>query len=460
MTLDKIQAVEINLIGSLILDNESYYRIDVPLSSKNFTNLNCLKIYEFILECVSENKKWDMLLTISSLEEKYPETDWKCFILDCTDNVVSSALINTYAKRIIEFTTYRNFETKLKSVSSELNVENISESKLDLINYLSQSESTLEKETIEDSHIDSILNEYTLKIQNQDKGERTLYLNSGFKDYDYLIEGFGPGSMNIIAARPGGGKSTLALNISTRMALQLREEESKYSNYPVVFFALEMTKTELLKREISNFTGIDHSKIRKEDPSFIRGNIVKIAEANRSLSKLNLIIFDQIRSCAEMRMKLNKIKAKHGGIGVFFVDYLQIMKHKDTRFSKADQIGETTMEIKRMSQDFHCPSFVLSQLNRGIEGRDDKAPKMSDLRDSGAIESDADSITFVSSQNESGVDFMQIDIAKNRHGRGEGITKLKWKKETFSLFDRDEKQSNLYPSLYISKESQDDLLLN
>mgnify|MGYP001587604221 FL=1 len=454
MTIDDIHEIERYCIGSLILDNESFYLIETPLSVNHFICPKSRLIYEFILKCIERNETWDHILINSALRASDATTDWTAFTLECTDKIVSSAKIATYARKIIEFNSYMGFARTLDLAKKRLNIGNLNDSKLDLINYLSGSSDELGKEGFEDSRIGSIFDQYTLKIQNQNDTNRTLYLNSGYKDLDYLIEGFGPGSLNVIAARPGGGKSTIAMNIATNMAFDLINSNQRNSQYPIPFFALEMDKTELLKRIISTYTKINHSKIRKEDPEFIRGNIVKISEAKSALSKTNLTIFDRVRSCAEIRFHCNKMKARYGGVAAIIVDYLQIMVHNETKFSKADQIGETTIELKRIAQDFDCPLIVLSQLNRSIETREDRTPKLSDLRDSGSIESDSDCVLFVKNTTnpDDGTEYLEIDIAKNRSGKGEGRVKLIWDKETFALYNRDESNKNIYPDLYVKQK--------
>jgi replicative DNA helicase len=210
-------------------------------------------------------------------------------------------------------------------------------------------------------------------------------VETGFRDLDMMTAGFQPGDLIIVAARPSMGKTAFTLNVTSHSAMR--------ANVPVAFFSLEMGAEQLVQRLIGAEARIDLSNLRK---GFIQSNEwVKLAQAASELAEAPIYIDETPSiSVAEMRTKCRRLKHEHD-IGMIIVDYLQLMTGPEGAENKATEVGEISKGLKSLARELKVPVIALSQLNRGVESRTDKRPMMSDLRESGAIEQDADLITFL-----------------------------------------------------------------
>ena len=237
-------------------------------------------------------------------------------------------------------------------------------------------------------------------------------LASGYKDLDKITSGWQNSDLVIVAGRPSMGKTAFAMNLVEHSILN----EDK----PVLVFSLEMPAQSLIFRMLSSIGRIDQTKLRtgqftEEDwPGF-----------NNAVAKLKdrpLFIDDSSSvSPMEMRARARRIVREHGQLGMVVVDYLQLMQIKGTNENRVNEISEISRSLKLLAREFECPVIALSQLNRGLEQRPNKRPLMSDLRESGAIEQDADLITFIYRDevyNEDSADkgIAEIIIGKHRNG--------------------------------------------
>jgi replicative DNA helicase len=237
---------------------------------------------------------------------------------------------------------------------------------------------------------------------------------SGFADLDKLTSGFQDGELIIVAARPSMGKTAFTLNVAAHAAVR--------NNTPVAFFSLEMGADQLVQRMIGSEARIDISGLRK---GFIPADAwVRLAQATGELGEAPLYI-DETPSItvAEMRTKCRRLHHEHG-IGMIIIDYLQLMQGPEGYDNKATEVGEISKGLKTLARELSVPVIALSQLNRGVESRTDKRPMMSDLRESGAIEQDADVIAFLYREEyylkektpEDKMGIAEVIIAKHRNG--------------------------------------------
>jgi replicative DNA helicase len=234
---------------------------------------------------------------------------------------------------------------------------------------------------------------------------------SGFKDLDEITGGFQPGNLIIIAARPAMGKSALVTNMAENAAID--------HNQPVALFSLEMSETELAQRFVASQARIKGDELRK-------GRVAphkwpKILEASQNLARSPLFIDDSSDlGLLEIRAKARRLHQQHG-LGLVIVDYLQLMRPDGRVENRVEQIGQMSRGLKILARELDVPVIALSQLNRGVEQRHDKRPVLSDLRESGSIEQDADLVAFIyrdeyydkESEREGEAD---IIIAKHRNG--------------------------------------------
>jgi replicative DNA helicase len=275
---------------------------------------------------------------------------------------------------------------------------------------------------------DSIL-QVIKDLRDKDSMQAKL-TKTGFDSLDDKLVGISPGQLIVLAARPSMGKTALALNIGQKIA-------EKYNEH-VVVFSLEMLHSELTQRLISMESLVNSQKFKSKE--FNAEDLKKIASASEKLAKLPMIIDDySSTSLARIRTQCLRYKAKHGKVRAVIVDYLQLMTMEETKKgNKADDIGVITRGLKLLAKELECPVILLSQLNRGVEGRDNKRPMLQDLRSSGDIEQDADMVWFIYRDEVYNTDTKdkseaEIIIAKNRGGET-GTAKLRWQGE-FTKFN-------------------------
>jgi replicative DNA helicase len=267
---------------------------------------------------------------------------------------------------------------------------------------------------------------YKLETRHAQSGERTG-ITSGFGDIDAYTAGFQRGNFIILAARPAMGKTSLALN----MALFAAREERQ----PVAIFSLEMTKQELIERLISSEAMIDASKLRRG--AIEQKEWQRIGDAIGKLNDLPIYLDDSgAVTVTEIRSRLRRLKSTHG-LSIAYIDYLQLVR-PSTLNSRGSNRNEELSDICRMlkatAKDLEIPIVALAQLNRAVETRQDKRPMLSDLRDSGSIEQEADIVTFLyrdayyNKEASAEPDATEFIFAKHRNGKV-GTVKLRFRAE-------------------------------
>lgn len=265
-------------------------------------------------------------------------------------------------------------------------------------------------------------------------GDNVVGISTGLCDLDAVISGMNPGDLIIIAARPGMGKTALAVNIAVKVVSE---------NVPAVIFSLEMPGTSLMNRIFAGKTGIDSKQIKR---GMIFGDQwPKLVSAAGKIANEQLFIDDQPDiTVQEIRAKCRKLK-KDGGLGLVVVDYIQLMKVAGGKHdNREQQVAEISRTLKLIAREMECPVIGLSQLNRQVENRADRRPMMADLRESGAIEQDADMIFFIyrdevynKSEDNPEKGIAEIDVAKHRNGAtGRIKTVFDAKTQTFRNMER------------------------
>lgn len=266
-----------------------------------------------------------------------------------------------------------------------------------------------------------------LQVRYESQGTVTG-LPTGFTDFDEMTAGLQPSDLIVLAARPAMGKTTLALNMAEYAALK--------SKKAVVVFSMEMSASQLAFRLISSIGRINAGRLKTgqlEDEDWSR-----VTMAMKMLSESKIFIDDEpALSPAKLLSKARRLKREHD-LGLVVVDYLQLMQVPGNSENRATEISEISRSLKALAKELHVPVIALSQLNRGLESRTDKRPVMSDLRESGAIEQDADIILFIyrddyynKDSNDKGL--AEVIISKHRNG-ATGTVKLKFFGE-YTRFD-------------------------
>jgi replicative DNA helicase len=262
-----------------------------------------------------------------------------------------------------------------------------------------------------------LLNTVFMDLKEKSLNPKLLGLPSGFYELDSLTQGFQNSDLIVLAGRPGMGKTALSLNIVINTLRQAK--------LPILFFSLEMSKEQIIYRLLSIETNIDQTRLKNGKLS--QPDWIKLTKVIKVLSKLPLFIDDTVDlSINDIRSKIKTILFEKKKIGLVVIDYLQLMQISKTKLdNRTQELSQITRLLKIVAREFHIPIIVLSQLNRNIENRIDKRPVLSDLRESGSIEQDADLVLMLYSNHLPSTDGtlqqistekMELILAKHRNG--------------------------------------------
>ena len=414
---------EQSVIGSMIMDRDAIMTASEVITSEDFYQSQYGVLFDAMLELYNEGKPVDLVTLQERLREKDvpPEISSLEFAKDLLDAVPTSANVRHYATIVQEKSMLR----KLIKVNEEIantcylakeRTEDIleeTEKKIfDLLQYRSTGDFVPIKQVV--------LNALD-KIEKASKNKGTVTgIPTGFIDLDYKTSGFQPSDLILIAARPSMGKTAFVLNVAQNMAFK----EGK----TVAIFSLEMSKEQLVNRLFSLESKVDSQALRP-------GNLTdedwaKLIEGAAVVGKSNLIIDDTPGiSIAELRSKCRKFKLEHN-LGIIIIDYLQLMSGGKRSESRQQEISEISRSLKAVARELNVPVVALSQLSRAVEQRPDHRPMLSDLRESGAIEQDADVVMFLYRDDYYNKDtdkknIAEVIIAKQRNGPI-GTVELVW----------------------------------
>jgi replicative DNA helicase len=317
-------------------------------------------------------------------------------------------------------------------------------------------EISLKHNTSQAYHAKEVANTVLEFIDQRRKAERLITgLSTGFLDLDRLTAGFQPGDLVVVAARPGMGKSSFMLSIAWHLALN--------ENMPLAIFSLEMSKEQLMLRLFSMLSGVPLQNLRQ---GYVRDDDwEKVVDAALKISSKDIYIDDNPNlTTTELRIKSRKLKQEKG-IGIIFVDYLQLLGVPYRRSSRQEEVAEISKSLKALAKELNIPVVALAQLSRQVEHRSDKRPQLADLRESGQIEQDADLIIFIHRPEyykkypppeEEGL--AEIIVAKQRQGPT-GIVKLAFNHDTTAfepLPHADSEEIEPYKPVDKDEEVEDD----
>ena len=401
------------VLGLMLVDKDAVLTVIEMLKPSDFYKPEHEEIYAAILDLYEASKAID-LLTLKEqlrLRGKYDIINGFEYLVSLTSPMYSVANVEYYAEIVREKSTLRKLIKSANIISQESY-----DAKEDAITITEKAEKEIfniiqHKENsyalIKDVLVDTFDN--LEKLASQEEG--IIGIPSGFADLDSKTLGFLPGQLVIVAARPAMGKSAFALNILTNAAIK--------SNKSVVYFSLEMGKEELVNRILSAEAMVDSSKIRSgklEDEDWI-----SLTNASGTLSEAKIILDDSAGfSPIELRARCRKLKMEYD-IGLVVIDYLQLMDSSKNNASRQADISEISRSLKVLAREIGVPIIALSQLSRAPEQRPDHRPMLSDLRESGSIEQDADMVMFLyrddyynEDSEKKGV--AEVIIAKHRGG--------------------------------------------
>lgn len=410
------------VLGALLSNSEAFHLIEPPLVPNDFYSYANRLIYQAIYSLASQGKPADVLTVSDLLKElgNVKETGGLEYLNRLTEQFTGAANLLPYTKIIKDKALRRNLLSTLSRLESEVANGNgaSAETLLDRVQgdvlRLGQGNNK-DKAGFESS--DSILSSVIDEIREVSEHPETIQgCESGIEALDDLTKGFRPGQLVVIAARPGIGKTAFSLQVARKTAVN--------QNKPVAIFALEMTKNEVMKRMISSESGVDLESI--DSAQMTQQQWEAFYKASEALANAPIYI-DSSSDLTLMRIKtkLRQLIARVGEVGLVVVDYLQLLSSGDDDASvetRSLQVGEFSRGLKILAKEIGAPVLLLSQLNRQIENRPNHTPLLSDLRESGSIEQDADLVLLMFSKAKFGQEpgdprTIYLDLAKHRNGR-------------------------------------------
>ncbi len=401
---------EQSVLGSILIDPECFNIIAGILKSEDFKLDEHIQIYLAMQEMYLKNKDIDVVTLIDTLVHRgvYDEEQSKAYIKLIAQTVPSAANVEDYARIVKDKSLLR----KLIAATEEIS-ESAYSGEDEVMHILGSAEQKIfdiaeGQEQKGFLHIkDVLVQAFEHLHQLQNNRAETIGTPTGFGGLDRVLVGMGKSDLIIVGARPGMGKTSFALNIASNVA--------KATKKAVCVFSLEMSAEQLVSRMLSSEALVDSHNIRSGE--LTDDDWTKLAHASANLADCDIYIDDTTGITATaMKAKLRRVK----NLGLVVVDYLQLMQSDRKIDNRVLEVGDISRNLKILAKELMVPIICCAQLSRSPESRTDKTPMLSDLRDSGAIEQDADIIMFLSR------DYYQTDpdkqnvadivIAKNRHG--------------------------------------------
>jgi len=432
---------EISLLGGLLIDSEGIHKIADLLASDDFYKPAHRKIYQAVLNLFEKNEPVDVVTLGNELGcmGELDNMGGAPYLAQLAASVATSASVPHYAKIIREKSMLRS----LIRTATEI-VEKGYAGQEEVGEFLDQAERSIFE--ISDRNIHQAFSPLKTLVKDGFRSIEKLYeskstvtgVPTGYKKLNELTSGFQPSDLIIVAGRPSMGKTAFALNIALKAAVE--------SGLATAVFSLEMSKEQLVQRMLCSEARIDSSRLRG---GFLKGkDWQKLTTAAGTLSEAPIFIDDTAAiSVLEVRTKSRRLKKEHD-LGLIIVDYLQLMRSHVTE-SREREISDISRSLKALAKELKVPVIALSQLNRAVESRTDKRPQLADLRESGAIEQDADLIAFIYRDEvynketaEKGV--AEIIIGKQRNGPI-GTVRLKF----FSEYTRFEELEEHYGDVVV-----------
>ena len=413
---------EQSVLGGILIDNQTFHKVIDIVSTDDFYRPAHAKIYSAMCDLASKSEPIDIVTLTAKMKELgvYEEIGGAAYLAELLERVPTAIHSEYHAKLVANQAVKRN----LVSVCNEIGNRGLDPGELteELLDYAEKSIFGLSSSKKQRSLVPvrdivrSAFVELEKRFENQDD---VTGIPTGYIELDKMTAGLQRTDLIIVACRPSIGKTSFALGVTRTAALKA----------PVVFFSLEMSKESIVTRLLASEAKVDATKIRTG--KLTEGDWAKLTRAAGLLSEANIYIDDTPSlTVLEVRGKARRLKAELGDIGLVIVDYLQIMGTNKNAEGREKAISEISRSLKALAKELNVPVIALSQVNRNIDLRQDKRPMMADLRESGAIEQDADLIIFIhredvenSQPNQASV--AEFIVGKHRNGP-RGTVKVAW----------------------------------
>jgi replicative DNA helicase len=401
------------VLGSAILEPSVIDKIAERLKPGDFYRQAHQRLFQVIGEMRENKKPIDLVSLTEELHTRklLDEVGGVTYLNELSNSVPTTANADFYAKIIEEKAIRRVLIAKASQMAAqaqEANIEEIITSAQEALQNIQERSVSKEGRILDIK--DMALAEFEL-IEKQAMNPGISGIPTGFPDVDKMINGISPSELIILAGRPAMGKTAFALNVATNVAMNEKKT--------AVIFSLEMPVGQLLRRMFSAYGNIDSTVIRT-------GNLngedwEKLTMATSAISEAPIKLIDRAYTLSEIRSDARKLKREYGELGVIVIDYLQLIGVEGNFPTTNERIGHISRSLKLLARELDVPIIALSQLSRAVEQRQDKRPMMSDLRDSGSIEQDADVVAFLYrddyyNEDSDKKNIAELIISKQRNG--------------------------------------------
>lgn len=400
---------EQSLLGSLLIDKDAIVRVSEILSARDFYRVDQhAPIYEAIQALFEKREPIDIVTVTDELKKKdvYDKIGGSAYLTTLVNTVPTSAHIEQYARIVKEHSVRRNLiasATKMieKAYDEAEAVDEVLEGAESSLFSISQEHVSRDFTPIKDALAQS----FDRLDELQKSSGKLRGVPTGFRDLDSKLAGMQNSNLIILASRPGQGKTSMALNIAQYVAV--------HANIPVGIFSLEMSQEELVDRLLVGQADIEAWKLKtgKLDEK----DFDKLSLAMGELAEAPIFIDDTPGiTISEMRTKARRLQVEHG-LKFLIVDYLQLV-HGRSLDNRVQEVSEISQNLKNLARELKIPVLAISQLSRAVESRGTRRPQLADLRESGAIEQDADVVMFIYREDPEKMENVTLDIQKHRNG--------------------------------------------
>ena len=423
------------VLGAILLNKDAFDAVSSIVKAEDFYSDNHRVIYEALVSIVGKNQRADYVLLSEELKksQKLEAVGGILYLTNLTTDIVDAYNVEDHAKIVRDKAHLRKLIHVANAVESMAYREE--EETEDIVNRAEQMVLDVSGTTKGESSFSAmrdVVYETIDRINELQRHKGILTgVSTGFKDLDNLTSGLQKSDLILVAARPSMGKTAFTLNIAQNVAMKSKKN--------VAFFSLEMSKTQLVARVLAAVAGINSGRIRNGQLS--QEDWGKAINALNDLAEAPLYIDDTSGLTPQlMKKKLRRLIQEHGELGLVVVDYIQLMENggKKMADNRQQEVSAISRQLKIMAREFNVPLIALSQLSRGVESRADKTPMLSDLRESGSLEQDADLVAFLTRENyqdtEDTSDGVETQVIIRKHRNGElGIVKL-WFEGAYTRF--------------------------
>jgi replicative DNA helicase len=409
-----LQAEE-SVLGAMMLSREAIADVVEVINASHFYKPTHAHVYEAVISLYGGGEPIDSVTVAEELERAglLESVGGPSMLLELQANTPAISNAAFYARIVEERALLR----RMIAVSAEI-AETAYSVPDDVIGALDEAEAKIfdvaqKRVTDTTSAMSEVIGATLDRIEAlYDRGDAITGTATGYSDLDKVLAGLQPNAFYVVGARPAMGKTAFALGMATHAAVR--------EGRPVLFFSLEMSKLELTQRVLCSEARVDASKLKIGDLS--EGDWQRISHAVGPLTESPLYIDDNPHtSVMEIRAKSRRLKSKVGDLGLIVVDYIQLMSGRTNAESRQVEVAEISRNLKILARELECPVIALAQLNRGVEQRQDKRPMLSDLRESGSLEQDADAVMFlyrdeVYDPQSQDAGIAEVIVAKHRAG--------------------------------------------